>query len=294
MNSRVVSGGASAAVRALRPRQWVKNLLVVAVPAAAGRLFEIDVLVASLVAVVAFCLASSAVYLVNDINDREVDRLHPVKSLRPIASGELSVRVAVAMAVPLTVSSVVIAALVDVHLALVLGGYLVMQFLYSLWLKHEPVLDLAIVATGFLLRTVAGGVATDIEASNWFLVVAGFGSLFVVAAKRHSEIATLGVASGTRRALLRYTEPYLRFVWTMAATATVLGYSLWAFETDTPGALPWHAVSVVPFVLGVLRYALVVDLGRAGEPEEVIYSDRRLQIVGLVWLGVLAVGAVRG
>lgn len=270
----------------------MKNLLVVAAPAAAGRLVERDVLIPSLLAFVAFCLASSAVYLINDVADREVDRLHPLKSRRPIASGALAVPVAIALAVGLAVVALAVAAVPGHELVLVVGGYLFMQILYSLWLKHEPVVDLAVVAIGFLLRAVAGGVASDIDASHWFLMVAGFGSLFVVAAKRHSEFTSLGAASGTRRSLSNYSESYLRFVWSMAAAATLLSYSLWAFVTDDPNGFPWHAVSIVPFVLGVMRYALVVDNGQAGDPEVIVFTDRRLQMIGLVWVAVLLTGAV--
>lgn len=279
----------------MRPRQWIKNVLVIAAPAAAGLLLDPAVLVPSLIAFVSFCAVSSAVYLVNDIADREVDRLHPVKATRPIASGALGVRPAAVLAVVLAVTALAVALLGGVELTLLIAGYLAMQVAYNVRLKHEPVIDLAVVSLGFLLRAVAGGVAADIEVSRWFLMVAGFGSLFVVSAKRYSELATLGAASGTRRSLLRYSESYLRFVWSMAAAATLLAYSLWAFETgsDEAGA-NWKAISVVPFALGLLRYSVDVDNAAAADPEDLVFGDRVLHLVGLVWLGTLALGVLSG
>lgn len=279
----------------MRPRQWTKNVLVVAAPAAAGLLLEPDVLVPVLIAFVSFCAVSSSVYLVNDIADREVDRLHPVKARRPIASGELGVRPAAVLAGVLAVVGIATALLAGWELTLLVAGYLAMQVAYNVRLKHEPVVDLAVVSLGFLLRAVAGGVAADVELSRWFLMVAGFGSLFVVAAKRYSELTTLGAASGTRRSLMRYSESYLRFVWSMAAAATLMAYSLWAFETgsDDPGA-NWKAISVVPFALGLLRYSVDVDNAAAADPEVLVFGDRVLHLVGLVWIGTLTLGVLSG
>lgn len=278
-----------------RPRQWVKNVLVLAAPVAAGSILEPGVLVPTLIAFVCFCLASSAIYYVNDLADVEADRLHPVKKSRPIASGRLPVGVARVVAALLAAGALGLATLCGGLFVALVATYLVLTVAYSLRLKHEPVLDLAVVATGFLLRGVAGGVAADIEVSHWFLMVAGFGSLFIVAAKRHSEFAQLGGQAGTRRSLARYSESYLRFVWSMAAAATVIAYSLWAFEmSEGSTGIPWHAWSVGPFVLGILRYAVDVDAGTASEPEDIVFRDRVLQLVGLVWLVTVVLGVVGG
>src|SRR4029078_1595465 len=131
-----------------------------------------------------------------------------------------------------------------------------LQACYSLWLKHEPVFDLAVVSVGFLMRAGAGGLAAGLPLSGFFLMVAGFGSLFMVAGKRYSELHTLGSEAGTRRSLIRYTDTYLRFVWSIAATATITAYCLWAFDSAGRSTVPWHALSIVPFVVGVLRYAV--------------------------------------
>jgi len=285
-------GAARALVRAVRPRQWVKNLLVLAAPLAAGELGDPDVLVATLLALVAFCLAASAVYLVNDTADREVDRLHPTKRLRPIASGALSVPVALGAAAVCAVAAVAVGWLTDPQLGLLVAAYLVLQVLYAVWLKHEPVLDISIVAAGFLMRAVAGGIAADLLLSQWFLLVSGFGSLFIVAGKRYSELHTLGSEAGTRRSLVGYTDTYLRFVWSTAAGATVISYSLWAFEQTGGSDIPWHTISIAPFLMGLLRYAVDVDAGTAAEPEDIVFRDRVLQLIGLAWLVTVCLGVL--
>lgn len=281
-----------ALVRGMRPRQWVKNLLVAAAPLAAGKATEPDVAWATLLALVSFCAAASAVYLVNDVADRESDRLHPLKRHRPVASGALSLRRALTAAVVLAVAALLVALAADWRLAALVLGYLALQAGYAVRLKHEPVLDLTIVAAGFLMRAVAGGLAASLPLLQWFLLVAGFGSLFIVSGKRYSELHTLGSDAGTRRALVRYTDTYLRFVWSMAAGATLMAYSLWAFEEGAAESVPWHTISIAPFVMAMLRYAVDVDAGTAAEPEDIVFQDRVLQLLGLVWLATLALGMV--
>lgn len=279
-------------VRAARPRQWIKNLLVVAAPLAAGEIGDPGVLTATLLALVAFCLAASAVYLVNDTADRHVDRMHPTKRLRPIASGALPVPVALTAAAVLALGALAVSWAADPDLVVLVAAYLGLQLAYAVRLKHEPVLDIAIVAAGFLMRAVAGGIAADLPLSQWFLLVSGFGSLFIVAGKRYSELHTLGSAAGTRRSLVRYTDTYLRFVWSTAAGATLIAYSLWAFEQLPDHGVPWHTISIAPFVMGMLRYAVDVDAGTAAEPEDIVFRDRGLQLVGVVWLATVCLGVL--
>lgn len=275
---------------ALRPRQWAKNLLVLAAPLAAGRLLDPEILRPTLGALVAFCLASSAVYLVNDVLDREADALHPTKSRRPIASGRLTPNTAYGVAGALAMLSLACASYVGRELVILVAGYIALQVVYSVWLKHEPVLDLMVITTGFLMRAVAGGVASHLPISQWFLLVAGFGSLFVVAGKRYSELHVLGAGAATRRSLVRYTDTYLRFVWSMAAASCLMSYSLWAFEEGRADRMPWHALSIAPLLTGLLRYAVDIDSGRAGEPEEIIWGDRQLQAIGVAWLALVLLG----
>ncbi|MFL6026051.1 MAG: decaprenyl-phosphate phosphoribosyltransferase [Friedmanniella sp.] len=284
-----------AAVRAMRPRQWVKNVLVFTAPLAAGRLFVPTVLLHTLLAFVAFSLISATVYLINDVRDVAEDRLHPRKRFRPIASGELSPPAALLLAAVTGVLGFALGFATAWELGLTLTVYLALQVLYSTFLKHLPVVDLAIVSSGFLLRAIAGGVASEIPLSQWFLLVAAFGSFFMIAGKRYSELKSVGADAGTRRSLLRYSESYLRFAWMLAAVMVLISYSLWAFEYRGAGpfGLPWTAISIAPFTLGLLQYALEVDTGNAGEPEDVVLHDRVLQAIGLVWLVAISLAVFR-
>ncbi|WP_448626997.1 decaprenyl-phosphate phosphoribosyltransferase [Geodermatophilus sp. URMC 64] len=280
-------------VRAVRPRQWVKNVLVLAAPLAAGRIFELDVLIPTAVAFVLFCFAASAVYLVNDTIDVEEDRRHPRKRFRPIAAGVVPKSLAVAMAVVFFAVALTAGVLLTrPALAWVLGAYVVIQLAYCLFLKNQPVIDLAVVASGFLLRGIAGGVAAGLTLSQWFLLVAAFGSLFMVAGKRYSELIVVGDAAATRKTLKEYSASYLRFVWSLSAGVAVTAYSLWAFDMAGAhdNAVPWATISIAPFVMAILRYAVDVDKGAAGAPEEIVLGDRVLLGLGVVWVATLALG----
>lgn len=281
---------AAALTRAARPRQWTKNVLVLAAPLAAGVLGESDVLIRIALAFVSFTAAAAAVYLHNDVVDLESDRKHPRKRLRPIAAGEVSPSMALVVAAAMALGSLALAFVVDVRLGATIAVYLALQFAYARGLKDQAVLDLAIVASGFLLRAIAGGVAAGVPLSQWFLLVASFGSLFMVAGKRYSELHTLGGQAGTRASLLRYSESYLRFVWSLAAAVTVTAYSLWAFEISTGATVNWQAISIAPFVLGLLRYAVDIDRGLAGEPEDAIVRDRVLLVIVAAWILTFAIG----
>lgn len=272
-------------LRAMRPKQWVKNVLVLAAPLAAGQILKPEVLIPSLWAFVAFSLVSASIYLINDILDVDADRLHPKKRFRPIAAGQLAIPVAWVLAAVTVAASLTLGFWVAPMLGAVLAFYWVLQVCYSIFLKDMPIIDLAMVAAGFLLRAVAGGVATGIPLSQWFLLVASFGSLFMVAGKRYSELTELGSGAGTRASLERYTTSYLREIWSISVAIVIMSYSLWAF--DQRGNLfgvPWAAVSIAPFTLAVLRYAWKVDKGEAGEPEDVVLSDRMLQALAVLWL----------
>ncbi|MEX2100545.1 MAG: decaprenyl-phosphate phosphoribosyltransferase [Acidimicrobiia bacterium] len=280
-------------VRTARPKQWTKNVLVFAAPAAAGVLDQGDHLLETLVAFAAFCFAASGAYFLNDASDAEADRLHPTKRDRPVAAGELSVNMARGIGIGLIVASLLIAAPInDGKLTGVIAAYLAVTVAYSLWLKHEAVIDLAAVAAGFVFRAIAGGVATNVQLSDWFLIVAGAGSLFMVTGKRHAEQIELGSAShGHRATLAEYSDAYLRYVRAVASGVMLTAYCLWAFENaSATGDTTWFRLSIVPFVLAVLRYALVIEQGGGGAPEEVVLSDRVLQVLGLIWVVTFALG----
>jgi decaprenyl-phosphate phosphoribosyltransferase len=268
-------------VRTMRPRQWLKNVLVLAAPFVGGYLFQLHVLTAVGVAFVAFSLAASGVYLVNDVQDVQADRAHPTKRNRPIAAGIVAPQLALAVAVLLFVAAIAVSFLASADLALVTVVYIAVQISYCLWLKHQPVVDIAIVASGFLLRAIAGGAAAGIELSQWFLLVAAFGSLFMVAGKRYAEIRLVErTGAKIRKSLERYTASYLRFVWTLSATVLIMTYGLWAFQLSQINHSRWPIISLVPFVVAVLRYAVDVDGGNGGEPEEIALGDRVLQVLG--------------
>lgn len=282
-------------IKAIRPRQWVKNLLVLAAPVAAlGRdvRFDSHDVVNVLIAFVTFSLAASCVYLVNDARDVEADRAHPTKRNRPIAAGVVPVSLAYALSVVLGVASMGLAWFVAPNLALVMAVYIGVQLAYCFGLKHQAVLDICIVSSGFLIRAIAGGVAAGIPLSQWFLLIMAFGSLFMAAGKRYAELQ-LAERTGAkiRKSLESYTSTYLRFVWTLSATAVVLCYGLWAFDRDDTAGGSLYAITMVPFTIAILRYAVDVDGGLAGEPEEIALGDRVLQLLAVAWIGSVCAAA---
>lgn len=270
-----------ALLRACRPRQWAKNVLVFVAPAAAGVLTEGPYLLRTAVGFVAFCAASSATYLLNDVLDADSDRRHPTKRHRPIASGAVPVPVAVVAAAVLFAVAVVLAAWDNWTLAGIVGGYVVLTTAYSAWLKQVPVLDLVVLSAGFILRLLGGAYAAEVDVSEWFLVVSLFGSLFIAASKRSAEQLELGDdAAALRPTLGVYSHEYLSMVRTVAVAAVLMSYCLWAVERAGEGGTPWVQLSILPFVVAVLRYALLVDQGRGSAPEELFLADRMLQVMG--------------
>lgn len=269
-------------IRAMRPKQWVKNVLVLAAPFAADELTDPGAMLACALAFVAFSFAASGVYLVNDVYDVEADRQHPVKRNRPIAAGIVPPKLALVLAGFLFAGAVALSALASPEMIIVTVVYVAVQLSYCLWLKHEPVIDICIVASGFLMRGIAGGAAAEIDLSQWFLLTMAFGSLFMVAGKRYAEIR-LAEATGAkiRKSLERYTATYLRFVWTISATVLITAYALWAFQLRETNDSVWPVISLVPFTVAVLRYAVDIDTGNGGEPEGIALGDRVLQVLGL-------------
>jgi decaprenyl-phosphate phosphoribosyltransferase len=278
-------------VKAMRPRQWLKNVLVLAAPLASADLVQVTVLEKVGLAFVAFCMAASAVYLINDSVDVAEDRAHPVKRHRPIAAGLVPVKLAVATSAVLFVGSLAVAWLASMQLLIVIAVYIAVQLGYCFGLKHQPVIDICIVASGFLIRAIAGGAASNIPLSQWFLLAAGFGSLFMVAGKRYAEFELASrTGAKIRKSLERYSASYLRFVWTLSASVLIMTYVLWAFEIRAAHHNSvWSVISIVPFVVAVLRYAVDVDGGNGGEPEEIAIGDRVLQVLAVLWLCALVV-----
>ena len=276
-----------------RPKQWAKNLLVFAAPAAAGVLGEDGVLLHTVGAFACFCLAASGTYYLNDAADVEADRRHPKKRLRPIAAGEIPLGLARVLGAAGIVGSVALALAVNWHLAVVIAAYVALTTTYSLWMKHVPVLDVVGVAAGFVLRAIAGAAAIDVPVSNWFFIVACFGSLLMVVGKRRAETEELGEGAAEFRPTLgAYPAEYLAQLQTVSTSVVLVGYCLWAFEkaAESGASVPWFQLSIVPFAVAILRYVLLLDTGHGGAPEDVVLDDRPLQVAGVVWVALFVVG----
>jgi decaprenyl-phosphate phosphoribosyltransferase len=282
---------AVALVSTARPRQWTKNVLVFGAPATGGVLTQPAVVASTIGAFVAFCLVASGVYFFNDIVDASTDRKHPTKRLRPIAAGLISRQTAAAFGALLVTAGLAVAAWSGgLPLLGVLAAYLALAGAYMFMLRDIALIDLAAISGGFLLRAVAGGAASGVPLSMWFLMVAGFGSLFLAAGKRHAEYVQLGDTRGDHRRTLReYSEPYLRYVQYTSSTVVMAAYALWAFEGVAGGSV-WSELSIIPFVLGIFRYALLLEQGRGAVPEEVVLSDGPLLVIGAAWVVLVAVG----
>jgi len=243
-------------------------------------------------------MIASATYLINDVRDVDTDRQHPTKCFRPIPAGELAPAIAIAMAIVLVIVSIALSYWIRPELAGVIAIYFVFTLSYSLGLKNEPVIELALLSMGFLLRAIAGGVASDLPISQWFLIVAGFGALYMSAGKRYCELTRLESpasdgAAVKRKSLDGYTAGYLRFVWALAAAVTITAYCLWAFEVGVaPSTVPWAQWSVLFFVLGILRYGVGIDRGNAEAPEDAVLHDRVLLSIGLAWVLLFGLGAL--
>lgn len=282
-------------VRTCRPRQWVKNLLVLAAPAAAGVLGRPSAVLDVALAFVAFCLAASGTYLVNDARDAVADRVHPRKRSRPVAAGVVPVGLAYALGIAFLVLAVALSLLTGGwELAAVIAAYVGLTTAYSLWLKHLAIVDLVSVAAGFVLRAVAGAAAVHVEVSSWFLTVATLGSLFVVAGKREAELRNAGLRNpelgGSRLTLRSYTREFLGYVRATTSGALLVAYCLWAFELHEGLSKVAFGLSIVPFAVGILRYAMLVDGGSGEAPEEIVFDDRMLLVSGLLVVACLGVG----
>lgn len=277
-----------------RPKQWAKNVLVFAAPGAAGVLGQRTETLQALVAFAVFCLAASGTYYLNDAGDVEADRLHPKKKFRPIAAGEIPVGLARFVGAALITAAVAISFLTHWQLALTMVGYVVMTTAYTVWLKHIVVFDVVTVAAGFVLRAIAGATATGVNISNWFFIVTTFGSLFMVAGKRHAEGREVaGDLGSTRATLAEYSVSYLEYLRSVSTGVVLVAYCLWAFEkanVATAQSIPWFQLSIIPFAIAILRYAFLVDKGGGGAPEEIVLSDRVLLGLGAVWMILFAIG----
>jgi decaprenyl-phosphate phosphoribosyltransferase len=247
----------------------------------------------TLIAFACFCIAASGTYFLNDAADAASDRHHPTKRHRPVAAGIVPVATARVVGVVLVLAGIGLAFTARWELAVVVAGYVALTTSYSLALKHVAVVDMVAVAAGFVLRAIAGASATGVPVSDWFFIVASFGSLFMVAGKRHAERQEMGAgAVAVRPALAEYTDGFLAYVRAVASGTVLVAYCLWAFEKahEAQTSWPWYQLSILPFVLGLLRYALLIEQGKGAAPEEIVLSDRTLQCIGVLWVLVFGLG----
>ena len=271
----------------LRPGQWTKNLLVFAGVLFGQRLLEPGAVGRSLAAFAIFCALSGAVYLVNDVADREQDRLHPLKKTRPIASGQVSVTQALVVAAVLCTGALAGAVAVGLPFALVAAAYVVLQALYSGPLKHIVILDVLTLATGFVLRAVAGAVAVDVEISNWLLVCTLLLALFIALAKRRHEIVLLaGDASSHRPILGEYSAYLLDQMIGVVTASTLIAYIFYTVspETQAKFGTDWLGMTI-PFPLyGIFRYLYLVHRREGGgSPADLLLTDRPLLVCVALW-----------
>jgi 4-hydroxybenzoate polyprenyltransferase len=275
----------------LRPSQWTKNLFVLAALGFAGRLFQPESVWRAFGAFAIFCVLSGIVYLINDVRDRDADRLHPVKSRRPIASGALSVSAATTAAVVLTVVALAAAFTLDVRLGIVSALYLALFVFYSFWLKHLVILDVLTIAVGFVLRAIAGAVAIDVRVSNWLLLLTLLLALFLGLSKRRAELVSLADdAKSHRRSLAEYSPYLLDQMISVVTASTLVAYAFYTISPETQEKFHTeHLLYTVPFPLyGIFRYLYLVHQREGGgNPSEVLLTDRPLLACVALWAAVV-------
>jgi decaprenyl-phosphate phosphoribosyltransferase len=278
-----------------RPRQWLKNALVIAAPGAAGALGRSGVPLRVGVAFVAFCALASGIYAINDVRDADEDRQHPVKCRRPVAAGMLTPRAALAFGGASIAVGLALCLAVRPLLALDGVGYLAVTLTYTFFWRRILLLDVIAVAGGFVLRAVAGGVAASVDLSEWFLLVVSCAAVLVAAGKRSSELQRTAAAGGkARRVLESYTEPRLRALLLASGCGAVLAYVGWATVVPVRGGVPWRLSTIVPFVVCIARYGVLVRAGRVEAPEDLIVRDRPLLVGAVSWLVLFALSVNAG
>ncbi len=282
-------GRRRALVALARPRQWVKNALVVGAPGAAGALGHDDVPARVVVTCAAFCLLSAGIYALNDVRDRHEDRRHPRKFRRPVAAGEISPRDAAVCGAVWIACGLVIAAAVTPMVALIGLAYIVLTVSYSWLWRRIPVLDLVALAGGFVLRAVAGGAAAPVGLSRWFVLVVTCAAVFVAAGKRLAELTrTQQHRARARRVVRLYSHDLLSRVLALAGAGALFAYCVWAFELPDIDGMPWRPLTVIPFAICLMRYGTLVQAGAGEAPEEILTADHTLAAAAVTWLLLFA------
>lgn len=259
----------------LRPKQWIKNLLLFVAPFAAGIGFSFR-LTDSLLGFFAFCFASSIGYIVNDLNDIELDRLHPRKKQRPFAAGNLSFKSGICLILLLILLLSILVSMLPIKFTFVIAMYLLNTHLYTKFFKTIPVIEMFSISFGFILRLISGAIVLDLAISSWFLIVGGFGALFVVSAKRLAEFKHIKQRE-VRKVIHEYTDQFLYSSTSISVAVSVTGYCMWALSENTNPF--WHQISIVPFVMAFFRYRWIAERVVVEAPEDAILGDKSLLIL---------------
>ena len=279
-------------LKTMRPSQWSKNIIVYAALVFDGKLFNLNLFWQTTLVAIGFCLASSAVYIMNDLADIEKDRLHPRKKLRPLAAGTLSLTVALIASVVLAVAALGLALAVNPWVGLVTAGYLAQNVLYSFWLKNVVIVDVMVLALGFLLRVVAGSIVVQVtNFSPWLYVCVTLLALFLGFGKRRHELTLLeDGASGHRASLSEYNLPLLDQIIGVVTTSTFIAYTLYGIEAQTALANDGRMLLTTPFVFYfIARYLYLIHVKKlGGAPDELLFQDRSLLLNTALW-GLAAV-----
>ena len=282
------TGQMAAIFRLARPHQWIKNALVLAALVFGQRLFVFDDVVLAVVAFVAFCALSSAGYILNDIGDRDADRMNPEKCDRPMARGDITVFAATRAAVTLAAIALVLSILLGREFVGIALLYAALQLVYSLWAKHHVIIDVIAVAIGFVLRAFAGGVAINVEVSPWLVFITFVLALFLVLARRRHELIVLGEdAVAHRSALSEYSVRLVDQMISIVAGATLVGYMIYTASAEVEAKLGTrHLYLTVPFVaFGILRYLYLIDeRDEGGDPARALMRDRPLMLAVALWI----------
>lgn len=277
-----------AAVRTLRPKQWTKNFFVFVPLVFSVKLFDVNSLITSLKAFISFCLVSGALYTLNDLVDLKEDQLHPVKKNRPLASGQLTKRSAYVIIAVAAATSLALAFSINLSFLLIILIYVLMQTLYSSWLKHVVIIDIFMVSAGFFLRVIGGALAIKVEISSWLIICTILLALFLSMTKRRHEFLILVDKAREHRPSLKEYNPYLLDQMISVVTASILiAYCLYTISDDTVRKFgSRNLIFTTPFVLyGIFRYLyLVHQKDQGGTPEEMILRDKPLLINIVLWI----------
>ena len=294
---KLIKNKSKSLITSCRPKQWTKNLLVFAAPIFGFNL-ELNVFFKSFLALICFCLISSAIYLLNDVIDIKEDKIHPIKKFRPIAAGTLKINDAIIFSFFLFIISLLIALFVSKKLLFIILLYFLIQFSYCFKLKNVVLLDVFCISSGFLLRAIAGGISSNIYLSQWFLLTLSLMAFFLAIEKRKAELIQFQTNKLiTRKVLKKYSLPLLLRMESLSANGAFISYSLWASSPFSLGAESRWMIINIPFVLyGIFRYQLLSDPSNidlevnrklkytAQNPEEILLRDKGIQITILLWL----------